>query len=311
MKTTLLLQIFSLNVFFLSQVGYACRPADKGVREEDKEQVFRLPAVPKRLQTVEERLNYVVANYWNHFNFKDTTYNDSSDVIEQVVVDYIDLLERTSPDVAFASLEVMLNRASESHGMLKYINELMRKYLVDSDSPLRNDELYEYVARILSRIPSLDEVAKARVQYDLDLILLNKKGTLANDFRFLLPDGKEYSMHKLESDYLLLLFFNPDCLSCKEVIEELRYSSKIAEMIDRKELLLLTVYPENEVDLWRSFAKSLPDTWMNGYNEPQTILEEHLYDLKATPVLYLLDAEKKVLLKETSVHRVEEFLLNR
>ena len=175
MKTTLLLQIFSLNVFFLSQVGYACRPADKGVGEEDKEQVFRLPAVPKRLQTVEERLNYVVANYWNHFNFKDTTYNDSSDVIEQVVVDYIDLLERTSPDVAFASLEVMLNRASESHGMLKYINELLRKYLVDSDSPLRNDELYEYVARILSRIPSLDEVSKARVQYDLDLISLNKK----------------------------------------------------------------------------------------------------------------------------------------
>lgn len=307
MKTTFLLLLFSLKTMTLCGTGCICCLADEGEVKEDNEPMFRLPVVPDTLRTVEKRLNYVVANYWNHFDFKDTIYDFSSNAIEQVVVDYIDLLERTSSDVASASLEVMLSRASESHEMLKYINKIMRRYLIEPDSPLRSDDLYEYVARFLSLVPSLDEATKARVQYDLDLILKNKKGSVANDFRLVLSDGDEKRIHEFESEYLLLLFFNPDCPSCMKVIDELKNSPEIVKSIDRKELLLLTVYPENEIDLWCSFVKGLPDAWLNGWDESQVILEKHLYDLRNMPVIYLLDADKRVLLKDVSVRQVEQY----
>ncbi len=38
--------------------------------------------------------------------------------------------------------------------------------------------------------------------------------------------------------------------------------------------------------------------WINGYDKELTVLERELYDLKAMPTLYLLDKDKKVLLKD-------------
>ena len=48
--------------------------------------------------------------------------------------------------------------------------------------------------------------------------------------------------------------------------------------------------------------------WIDAYDAEQTILNQNLYDLKAIPTLYLLDKDKKVLLKDASVGQIEVYL---
>jgi hypothetical protein len=47
---------------------------------------------------------------------------------------------------------------------------------------------------------------------------------------------------------------------------------------------------------------------IDGYDEGQRLTREQVYDLKAIPALYLLDAEKRVILKDASFEQVEERL---
>ena len=46
----------------------------------------------------------------------------------------------------------------------------------------------------------------------------------------------------------------------------------------------------------------------NGYDKKLVIKEKNLYDLKAIPTLYLLDKDKKVLLKDATVAQIDQYL---
>ena len=52
----------------------------------------------------------------------------------------------------------------------------------------------------------------------------------------------------------------------------------------------------------------IPSKWINGYDKELTVRNRELYDLKAMPTLYLLDKDKKVLLKDAPVEQVEQYL---
>ena len=58
----------------------------------------------------------------------------------------------------------------------------------------------------------------------------------------------------------------------------------------------------------RSRRDVIPSGWINGYDKELTVLDRELYDLKAMPTLYLLDKDKKVLLKDAPVEQVEQYL---
>jgi len=51
----------------------------------------------------------------------------------------------------------------------------------------------------------------------------------------------------------------------------------------------------------------MPAQWIHAYDKGMEITQRRLYDIKAIPTLYLLDKEKKVLLKDTSVEALESF----
>ena len=54
----------------------------------------------------------------------------------------------------------------------------------------------------------------------------------------------------------------------------------------------------------------MPAAWINSYDKSLDIKNKEVYDLKAIPTLYLLDKEKKVVLKDVTFAQVEAFLTN-
>ena len=75
----------------------------------------------------------------------------------------------------------------------------------------------------------------------------------------------------------------------------------------RPRLVILAVYPDEDVEQWR--AAAYPPCMLNARDASQVINRHRLYDLKAVPpCLYLLDADKRVLLKDVTVEHVELYL---
>lgn len=195
------------------------------VNDDNKSLTFTLPEVPIMLQSPEDRLNFMVQHYWDHFNFKDTAYIHVPDITEQALVDYMDLLNRVPSSLSDSCLIRIMQQASQEKKMFGYFVEIFRRYLFDPNSPLRNEELYEPVCRFLSASSLTDEAARSRAQHDLKLIGMNKVGSIAADFIYTLPSGMQKRMRDICTPYTLLLFYNPDCHGCAETLATMKTSA--------------------------------------------------------------------------------------
>ena len=78
------------------------------------------------------------------------------------------------------------------------------------------------------------------------------------------------------------------------------------------QLALVAICTESDMDTWWEYQNSLPSTWVNGYDSRSVLTEKELYFLRSLPSLYLLGADKQVLLKEpSSIGEVTGYLLNK
>lgn len=279
--------------------------------QAEAEPAFRLPEVPVMLQSAEDRLNFVTQHYWEHFDFTDTAYIHAPEVTEQALANYIDLLGRVTPALADSCLTRTLQQASQEEKMLDYLAATFRRYLFDPNSPFRNETLYEPVGRFLSSSPLADEASRSRARHDLKLIAMNRVGSVAADFTYTLPSGAQRRMHAIRSPYTLLLFYNPDCHGCAETLAAMKSSAVLNRPAVGRQVKVLAFYPDEDHDVWAQHRSEIPAAWINSYDKDLTVLTEERYDLKAMPTLYLLDKDKKVLLKDATLKAIEDFFENK
>ncbi len=256
---------------------------------------------------IEERVKFLAEHYWDRFDFSDTTFCNKPDITEQAYANYLDILRYVDPAVAQQSAAQLIKRAEVDSTMFDYFVMLSDKYLYDPNSPFRNDELLIPTLECIIASPLLDEAEKIRPQSQLNMAQKNRIGQKANDFRYTLHDGRTGRMYSIEADYLLIFINNPDCPACKEIREQIGASPMLSEMIERGVMKVLAIYPDEDITAWLNYRHNIPASWINGYDKQLRMRDEELYDLKAIPSLYLLDAEKRVMLKDCNlVPQIEE-----
>ena len=146
-------------------------------------------------------------------------------------------------------------------------------------------------------------------EYDLEMARQNRVGRTANDFTYTLASGRTGRMHNIKANYTLIFISNPGCPMCGDVKEQITSSPMLKELIERKELKVLVIYPDADLEAWREHLEDYPASWINAYDADLRIDKERLYDLKAIPALYLLDSQKRVLAKDcTDVEYIEKLL---
>ncbi len=275
--------------------------------------VYTMPQIPPLISDPDARADWAVKHYWDDFDFADTTLVGSrAAYTEQAFADYINqVLAHVPYEMGDESIAIMFRKASPMKEMFTYIAELGEKYLFDPNSPYMNSEYYISVLNAVLANPSLDEYERLRPEEQLKLSLKNRVGTRALDFRYTLASGASGTLYGLRSPYTLLYFNNPGCPSCRQTQEQLMSSSYLMRLVEEGKLAILAIYPDADLSEWRDHAKDFPANWINSYDKTVTIKTDELYDLKAIPTLYLLDASKTVMLKDVmSVPYIEDTLYN-
>lgn len=268
-----------------------------------------MATIPDSLRTPERRAAYLVEHYWDRFDFSDTSYIHAPEATEQGLANYLDLLRHfAAPERSAASLRTLLTRAEQSPALLRHLAALLEKYLYDDGSPLRDEEMYIPVLEYLVADEALNETERLRPRLLLEQARKNRPGSVATDFAFTRPDGREGRLRELPGDYTLLLFYAPTCDDCHAAIRRLSSSSAIQEALAEKRLTILALYPGADKEAWRKGLAKIPPEWVNAYDPAGTIQGEELYDLRRYPTIYLLDTQKRVILKEAEAEEVEKRL---
>ena len=263
------------------------------------------------LSTPELRADYLVRHYWENVDFADTTYLDHREVMEQAWVDYIDIMKLVPEETAISAIKQMYKDAEKKKKVFFFFTDLAEKYLYDPNSPMRNEELYIPVLDAMLESTVLDDTEKILPKGRRDLAEQNRPGRQAEDFTYTLVSGKSGTLYGVKANYTLLFINNPGCHACEEGIKELKQAPAINKEFEAGNLKILSVYPDEDKEEWERHLSDFPKEWINGYDKKLMIKEKNLYDLKAIPTLYLLDKNKKVLLKDAVVGQIEQYLQQR
>lgn len=249
-------------------------------------------------------------HFWDKFDMNDTAQVKNPDIGEQKLADFIGLLS-TTPDSALRDKAVdgMLDKAKSNRPNFDHFIKLYERYLYDGNSPMRNDIVYESVLRYLIKTDLLSDLEKEAYRPIYKLLLRNKAGQLAEDFSYELANGKKQKLSQTKGKYTFLMFYDPECSHCKETIHQLRDTPQLVQLFEQQQVQVLAIDPWGDRNKWKNYMPEISEKWINGFDSESKILSFNLYDLKASPTIYLLDENKRVLLKDTYLQPVIEYFV--
>ncbi len=270
-----------------------------------QQSAFPLPEVPSRLTTPADRANYLALHYWDNYDFTDEMLIGNEDISEQGFFNFISIMPNvTQQQVAFDRLA---NAITRNKKMLNYFLDLADKYLAEPHSPVYNEELYIVMLNSVLSTHNLDDAKRLQVQYDLDMAMKNRIGEIAADITLLLRDGSYTTLSSIKStQYILLYLGDPDCNVCNQAKNKLLASSVISRMTDLGELTIVSLCIEGKTQVWQDTPA--PSEWVDACDENQVIYEEEIYDIAEVPSFYLLDKERKVILRDVHVEYLLQYL---
>lgn len=263
---------------------------------------LELPGIPATITDPGARAAYLMAHFWDNLDFLDRSLSIDTAFMEQNFANFLSLLPHVDSTGVAEAMEAMVTGASASHDASALLMQVAEKYLADPNSPMRDGDAYIAYARAATEHSGLSRVETARMRWLAEGLTINRPGRRAADFTYLTPSGGSGRLHAYASrhELTLLLFHDPDCESCREVIGILRTSPAVGELVSAGRLGVIAVYPDGDRDLWLGRVGEIPAGWEAGFDDG-TIAERDLYRLPALPSLYLLDASSRVLLRDATV----------
>ena len=291
-------------------------PRSKKAQVQDRP--FPKVSVPAAYTEDADRLAYACAHFWDAY-LAEGGPTDSSRIlgvskaeVEQALSDYIALLwgqplseAQRSMAGLFGAVSAVQQKDTASQ-FYNQFSQLAASYLYDPNSPMRDEDLWLPYVSGLAESPLTREDMRTAYRYEASMCALCPRGSIAPDIRAKRPDGRIFSLRGIKAPLTLLFFTNPGCRACKEIID--RINSELGGLVAAGTLAVANIYIDEDYAAWKAYVGNYPKEWFTGFDYAGTVRGEHIYDVRAIPSVYLLDSDKRILLKDAPFERVLEFL---
>ena len=307
------MKVRTLIIACLGLLALACGPRKKAAPAKPT-RAFPSAEIPMMITEPQERLAWLGEHFWDRYTATDSLYFSDSVTVNGVTLEdlekqvgiFVTLLEEETPETGFTAMVNLYTRMAafqetfDGANLLPELTALVSRYFYDPNSPVRSEELYLPFAQALADCPLITPLDRERYAREARMCALNRPGTRAADFVFVDTAGRRHTLYGIKADMTLLVFGNPDCHACKELQAALEDSSELSAAIASGELKVVDIYIDQDLDAWRAHIPEYPTSWINGYDPSFVIRTDLLYNVRALPSLYLLSANKTVLLKDAT-----------
>lgn len=311
-----------LSIGLLLALALSCGQPKKQAPQAPATREFPMAEIPMMITQPEQRAEWLARHFWDPFTQSDKLYYCDSltvngvnvEKLEQQVGLFASILQQISIPVgqeamkaAFGRLEAFQKAQPEGNTFAR-TSALISRYFYDPNSPVRCEDLYLPYVSLLATSDLVSGEERGQYAWDTKVCELNRTGTPAADFTFVDTAGRPRTLYGIKADYTLLIFGNPDCNACREIMEQMASSPEISALIAEGQLKVVDVYIDEDLDLWKAKKEAYPKEWINGYDPDYVIRTDRLYAVRAVPSLYLLDEKKNVLMKDAPQEQVLQAL---
>jgi len=286
---------------------------------------MRDPVYPAKVPVTREdsinNYNDYKKHYWDGITFMDDRIIRTPFFLKKMERYYREVIS-PSPDSIIRDVDYKLLLARSAPEMYKFLlNWLTDEYI--NPKYMGQDAVFvhlfeKYHSKGLTKWLNEKQMeAISRRAYMLMANLIGEKGA---DLEMLDTEDKPSTLYKLDAEYTIICFWDPNCGHCKEEVPRLD-SIYRASWKNHNVKIYAVLTPDGKENVkpeWLNFIKShnLTD-WTHVYKtkemeaadqEVQKPSFRQLYDITLTPTLYLLDKDKRIIGKKLTLLQLNDLL---
>jgi hypothetical protein len=261
---------------------------------------------------------YFKAHFWDGVSFTDERLLRTP-IFELKLDKYYKTLVVPEPDSIKSEADNMLSKAAPNKEMYKYLlTYFVQAYI--SPQYMGQDAVFVHLfEKYINNNPQVDWFTEKYKKYMSDRaysLMANLIGAPAQNLELVDTLEKPRPLFDVNAPFIVICFWDATCSHCKEVVP--RLDSMFQHKWKQEGIALYGVMVDGGKEAWVNYIRqnNLKD-WIHVY---ETTAQRdsgyaagkpnyrQLYDVYQTPILYLLDKEKRIIAKKLTYEQIDEVL---
>jgi thiol-disulfide isomerase/thioredoxin len=263
-------------------------------------------------------------HFWDNIDFSDQRMLRTP-IFFNKMDQYLDKLTAKHPDSINVSADVLVNLSKANGEIFQYVVSYItstyeRSKIMGMDAVFVHMVENYYITKQCDWVDSTQLVKIADRAQKIAPNLIGREASEFVDFygRPFMKDtsGITHTLQEIKADYTVLVFFGPTCGHCKKEMPKIKHDvdSLVTAGIDIKTFAVATEFDKKE---WKKFINTQKTgDWLNVADinhddEGNPVASSDWrdkYDIYSTPVIYLLDKDKKIIAKRITHTQIVEII---
>jgi len=256
-----------------------------------------------------QRWRYQQQHFFDNLNLADPRMLRTPFLFSRINT-YVNQLQVRHPDTLAQAIDYVLSAVRPAEEtfkfyLIQFLNEYARSNIVGMDAVYVH-LVDNYYARGLAPWTDPDQLTKILDNADkLRPLLIGKK---APDIEMQKQDGSSISLYEVDAPFTILYFWRYDCGHCKESTP---YMKEFYENFKDKGVELFAVcvkYTDEIGGCWDYVNEQGIGDWLHTVDPYNRSRYGTLYDIRSTPMLYILDQNKEIVSKRIGAEQLGEVM---
>lgn len=269
--------------------------------------------VPRNKLTYETDSAYsaFLYNFYQQHYFDNVDFSDDrilrTPIYEGKIDRFIEKFTIHHPDSIKLAASRVIDLSRANHDVFRFtLIKLFNKYA--QSEYMGMDAVFVYLAEryYLSGLADWADSAQINKIYDRVVKMSsNLIGMKAPELIMRDTNDQYHSLHAQKGVYTILIFWDPTCGHCQKAMPVLQ---SIWERVPHDSFSIFSVNIGNDGKEWRQFIVDNHLTFLCVWDPLNHNNFRVLYDIFSSPVIYLLDKNKKIVAKRIGVDKIEEIV---
>ena len=255
---------------------------------------------------------YYLNHYWDNTDFSEPAllgtpvwYSKIETYFNDVVPPLVDSINKYA--------DLLIKRAENTPELFKYIvwyvtNKYERSQYVAHDAVFVH-MVQNYYAK--GRCTWTDEAVLERMVNQAEKLSHILIGTKAPELSMYDTNGIFRSNYESNRKYTIMWFWDLNCGHCKSATPKLvDFYNRMHDSLDFEVFAVCMTKDSTDLPKWKERIREKEMPWINVGGNTATVDYRIAFDVTTTPVIFVLDKEKRIIVKKIGIDQLEDFLRN-
>ena len=271
---------------------------------------FQIPSSAKNPDSLRWVLNY---NYNKDHFFDGINLNDERLIRTPILYSKLNTFFTNvviqAPDSINREIDKIMAKCKNNYKVFQFVSVFLFNHFRTSEI-MGHDAVMVKLADDIYLTSKADWVSKEfkdDLRKQIELIRPNLIGKKAQNLVMDSYKGIFISLYDVEKEFTILYFWEPDCGHCKEATPKLK---AYYEKAKNDNIEVFAVCTTAEKEKWSKYIEENQLTWINGWDPKRSSRFDYYFNVQSTPMIYILDRDKKIIAKKLAVENIGSFIDN-